>query len=399
MHTGKSMKKLLTNTLEVTAVAKKKKAASQPRASQKTKPADSAEDEPVAKNAEDASLYDSEAQDQEVEDIDPLDEEDNDDLLLVDNSLDFSDDSEDDDESSSAYPPAPVFLSKDSGRVGDSLTLYLREISRFPMLTPEEEHDLAHKVKEGDSDAAFRLVSSHLRLVVKIAMGFQRRWMQNVLDLIQEGNVGLMRATYKFDPDKGIKFSYYAAFWVRAYILKFIMDNWRLVKIGTTQSQRKLFYNLNKERQRLIAQGFEPSAPALAERLNVNESQVEEMSQRLEGFDVSLDAPLNEEAGGATRLDMLPSSWQETEEALAGEELAVVLREHVQELTRHLSEKELDILHSRLLSDDPVTLREIGAKYNITRERVRQIETRLLQKLKTHLTNKIKDFSEDWLDE
>ena len=393
------MKKLLTNTLEVTAVAKKKKAASQPRASQKTKPADSAEDEPVAKNAEDASLYDSEAQDQEVEDIDPLDEEDNDDLLLVDNSLDFSDDSEDDDESSSAYPPAPVFLSKDSGRVGDSLTLYLREISRFPMLTPEEEHDLAHKVKEGDSDAAFRLVSSHLRLVVKIAMGFQRRWMQNVLDLIQEGNVGLMRATYKFDPDKGIKFSYYAAFWVRAYILKFIMDNWRLVKIGTTQSQRKLFYNLNKERQRLIAQGFEPSAPALAERLNVNESQVEEMSQRLEGFDVSLDAPLNEEAGGATRLDMLPSSWQETEEALAGEELAVVLREHVQELTRHLSEKELDILHSRLLSDDPVTLREIGAKYNITRERVRQIETRLLQKLKTHLTNKIKDFSEDWLDE
>lgn len=399
MHTGKSMKKLLTNTLEVTAVAKKKKAASQPRASQKTKPADSAEDEPVAKNAEDASLYDSEAQDQEVEDIDPLDEEDNDDLLLVDNSLDFSDDSEDDDESSSAYPPAPVFLSKDSGRVGDSLTLYLREISRFPMLTPEEEHDLAHKVKEGDSDAAFRLVSSHLRLVVKIAMGFQRRWMQNVLDLIQEGNVGLMRATYKFDPDKGIKFSYYAAFWVRAYILKFIMDNWRLVKIGTTQSQRKLFYNLNKERQRLIAQGFEPSAPALAERLNVNESQVEEMSQRLEGFDVSLDAPLNEEAGGATRLDMLPSSWQETEEALAGEELAVVLREHVQELTRHLSEKELDILHSRLLSDDPVTLREIGAKYNITRERVRQIETRLLQKLKAHLTNKIKDFSEDWLDE
>ena len=393
------MKKLLTNTLEVTAVAKKKKAASQPRASQKTKPADSAEDEPVAKNAEDASLYDSEAQDQEVEDIDPLDEEDNDDLLLVDNSLDFSDDSEDDDESSSAYPPAPVFLSKDSGRVGDSLTLYLREISRFPMLTPEEEHDLAHKVKEGDSDAAFRLVSSHLRLVVKIAMGFQRRWMQNVLDLIQEGNVGLMRATYKFDPDKGIKFSYYAAFWVRAYILKFIMDNWRLVKIGTTQSQRKLFYNLNKERQRLIAQGFEPSAPALAERLNVNESQVEEMSQRLEGFDVSLDAPLNEEAGGATRLDMLPSSWLETEETLAGEELAVVLRQHVQELTRHLSEKELDILHSRLLSDDPVTLREIGAKYNITRERVRQIETRLLQKLKAHLTNKIKDFSEDWLDE
>ena len=130
----------------------------------------------------------------------------------------------------------------------DSLHLYLREVSRFPMLKPDEEFDLARRVqKTGDSDAAFRLVSSHLRLVVKIAMDFQRRWMQNVLDLIQEGNVGLMRAVNKFDPDKGIKFSYYAAFWIRAYILKFIMDNWRMVKIGTTQAQRKLFYNLNRE--------------------------------------------------------------------------------------------------------------------------------------------------------
>ncbi len=331
--------------------------------------------------------------------IEILDAEEDDDALLADAELDFSQDDNPDIEEEIAGTAALVPAGRAPSRAGDSLTLYLREISRFPMLTPEEEYELAHKVKEGDSDAAFRLVSSHLRLVVKIAMGFQRRWMQNVLDLIQEGNVGLMRATHKFDPDKGIKFSYYAAFWVRAYILKFIMDNWRLVKIGTTQSQRKLFYNLNKERQRLIAQGFEPDTPALAARLNVNEAQVEEMSQRLEGFDVSLDAPLNEEAGGATRLDMLPSSGQETEEVLADEELAAVLREHVQKLTRHLSEKELDILNNRLLSDDPVTLREIGAKYNITRERVRQIETRLLQKLKTHLTSEIKDFSADWLDE
>lgn len=153
----------------------------------------------------------------------------------------------------------------------DSLHLYLREVSRFPMLKPDEEFDLARRVqKTGDSDAAFRLVSSHLRLVVKIAMDFQRRWMQNVLDLIQEGNVGLMRAVNKFDPDKGIKFSYYAAFWIRAYILKFIMDNWRMVKIGTTQAQRKLFYNLNRERQKLIAEAstptrrFSPSASAWA---------------------------------------------------------------------------------------------------------------------------------------
>lgn len=391
------MNKLPTKTIKNISSGRKKD--SGVTAAQKTKRATESEDKhDAADTYDDESVDESDTQDSDADEVELLDHEDTDELLLTEDSLDFSDDFEGED-ASSAHTPALVATSKGSAKIGDSLTLYLREISRFPMLTPEEEYDLAHRVKDGDSDAAFRLVSSHLRLVVKIAMGFQRRWMQNVLDLIQEGNVGLMRATHKFDPDKGIKFSYYAAFWVRAYILKFIMDNWRLVKIGTTQSQRKLFYNLNKERQRLIAQGFEPDIPALAARLNVNEAQVEEMSQRLEGFDVSLDAPLNEEAGGATRLDMLPSSGLETEETLAGSELAAVLRQHVQTLTRHLSEKELDILHNRLLSDDPVTLREIGAKYNITRERVRQIETRLLQKLKTHLTSKVKDFSEDWLDE
>ena len=374
---------------KVTASAAKKKNAAAKTSERKLSPDAETDDA-----SEDADVVDDVENESEIE---LLDAEDDDGTLLADAELDFSHDHEDGDEAIETAALVPT--GRAPSRAGDSLTLYLREISRFPMLTPEEEYELAHKVKEGDSDAAFRLVSSHLRLVVKIAMGFQRRWMQNVLDLIQEGNVGLMRATHKFDPDKGIKFSYYAAFWVRAYILKFIMDNWRLVKIGTTQSQRKLFYNLNKERQRLIAQGFEPDTPALAARLNVNEAQVEEMSQRLEGFDVSLDAPLNEEAGGATRLDMLPSSGQETEEVLADEELASVLREHVQKLTRQLSEKELDILNNRLLSDDPVTLREIGAKYNITRERVRQIETRLLQKLKTHLTSEIKDFSPSWLDE
>ena len=143
------------------------------------------------------------------------------------------------DESSLPAPSMPR-LPSTGGR--DSLQLYLREVSRFPMLKPEEEHELAVRVRDhNDPDAAFRLVSSHLRLVVRIAMDFQRRWMQNVLDLVQEGNVGLMRAVNKFDPDKGIKFSYYASFWIKAYILKFIMDNWRMVKIGTTQVQRKLF--------------------------------------------------------------------------------------------------------------------------------------------------------------
>ncbi|BBD07869.1 sigma-70 family RNA polymerase sigma factor [Desulfovibrio ferrophilus] len=279
----------------------------------------------------------------------------------------------------------------------DPLQMYLREIGKFSMLKPEEEFELARRVRdEGDSDAAFRLVSSHLRLVVKIAMDFQRRWMQNVLDLIQEGNVGLMRAVQKFDPDKGIKFSYYAAFWIKAYILKFIMDNWRLVKIGTTQAQRKLFYNLNKERQRLQNLGFDPNSATLAENLGVSEDVVIEMDQRLSRQDMSLNLPLGEE-GGATRMDFLPALQPGVEDTLAQDEIAETLHGHLKSIAPHLNEKELDILELRLLSDSPVTLREIGEKYGVTRERVRQIEARLLQKLKKHLTDQIQDFSQDWI--
>lgn len=314
--------------------------------------------------------------------------------LLSDGDDVLAGDSIDYDEAGFLGPP--VTTSPDKS-VKDGLTLYLREISKFPMLKPDEEVMLAKRVKEhGDSDAAFRLVSSHLRLVVRIAMDFQRRWMQNVLDLIQEGNVGLVRAAHKFDSEKGIKFSYYAAFWIKAYILKFIMDNWRMVKIGTTQTQRKLFYNLNKERQKLIAQGFDPDNKTLAENLGVSEDNIVEMTQRMEGGDVSLDMPLNDESN-ASRMDFLPALGPGTEESLASDQLAGILRDELEKILPMLSEKERDILQNRLLSDDPATLREIGAKYNITRERVRQIETRLLQKLHTHLSKEIDDFSEDWI--
>ena len=291
----------------------------------------------------------------------------------------------------------PVVSAAPDRSVKDGLTLYLREISKFPMLKPEEEIMLAKRVKDfNDSDAAFRLVSSHLRLVVRIAMDFQRRWMQNVLDLIQEGNVGLLRAANKFDSDKGIKFSYYAAFWIKAYILKFIMDNWRMVKIGTTQTQRKLFYNLNKERQKLIAQGFDPDNKTLAANLGVSEENIVEMTQRMDGGDVSLDVPIGDESH-ATRMEFLPALGPGTEESLASSQLVGLLHEQLAKILPTLSDKERDILQNRLLSDDPITLREIGAKYKITRERVRQIETRLLQKLHTHLSKEIKDFSEDWI--
>ena len=290
-------------------------------------------------------------------------------------------------------------LDPDADILPEGDTLPAPSQQHLPSLSSSKDslHLYLRVQKTGDSDAAFRLVSSHLRLVVKIAMDFQRRWMQNVLDLIQEGNVGLMRAVNKFDPDKGIKFSYYAAFWIRAYILKFIMDNWRMVKIGTTQAQRKLFYNLNRERQKLIAEGFDPDAAVLAERLGVGEDQIVEMQQRLDASDMSLDATVGDESGSATRMDFLPALGPGIEESLAGMEIAELLQSKIRDILPSLSEKEAYILEHRLLTDDPVTLREIGERYNVTRERVRQLEARLLQKLKTHLSTDIQDFSEDWI--
>ena len=341
-----------------------------------------------------------EDEEQNLETLDLLDGEE----LTAGEVLDVDDDKDAEPElaleegSDGALPAPSVPRLPSPAGTRDSLHLYLREVSRFPMLKPEEEHELALRVRDhNDPDAAFRLVSSHLRLVVRIAMDFQRRWMQNVLDLIQEGNVGLMRAVNKFDPDKGIKFSYYAAFWIRAYILKFIMDNWRMVKIGTTQAQRKLFYNLNRERQKLIAEGFDPDAATLAERLGVGEDQIVEMQQRLDASDMSLDATVGDESGSATRMDFLPALGPGIEESLAGMEIAELLQSKIRDILPSLSEKEAYILEHRLLTDDPVTLREIGERYNVTRERVRQLEARLLQKLKTHLSTDIQDFSEDWI--
>jgi len=282
-------------------------------------------------------------------------------------------------------------------RVRDPLQLYLKEIARFPMLDPDEEYALAKRVQdENDQDAAFKLVSSHLRLVVKIAMDFQRRWMQNALDLIQEGNVGLLKAVTKFDPEKGIKFSYYAAFWIKAYILKYIMDNWRMVKVGTTQTQRKLFYNLNKERQRLQAMGFDPTPEALSKSLGVSEAEIEEMDQRLSKNDMSLNAPLGEDSD-ATRMDFLPALGPGLEESLASDQIVELLLENIKAIRPSLNDKELAILDERLLSEDPVTLREIGERFDVTRERVRQIEARLLAKIREFMTDKIKGFSKDWI--
>ncbi len=273
----------------------------------------------------------------------------------------------------------------------DPFHQYLGEIRRIPLLSREEETDLAIRYREkGDVESAYKLVTANLRLVVKIAMDFQRYWMQNLMDLIQEGNVGLMQAVKKFDPYRGYKFSYYASFWIKAYIIKFIMDNWKLVKIGTTQAQRKLFFNLRKERERLEAQGIMASPKLLSHRLDVKESEIVEMDQRLNSWEVSLDASLKEDSED-THKDFLLSEDLPVDSQMADHEAKAILHDKLMLFREQLKSKEAVIFDKRLLTEDPLTLQEIGEKFGISRERVRQIEGRLKKKLKSFLEEEIED--------
>ena len=275
----------------------------------------------------------------------------------------------------------------------DPLQRYLKEISAYTLLTREEEIELGIRFQEDeDREAAYILVTSNLRLVVKIAMDFQRIWMQNLLDLIQEGNIGLMQAARKFDPYKNVKFSYYASFWIKAYILKFIMDNWRLVKIGTTQGQRKLFFKLKKEKQKLIDQGFDPKPKLLSESLGVSEREIIDMDQRLDGWDVSLDAPLKDDSDTG-RIDFLVSENLSTEEQVSKKEMEVILHNKIDEFKKTMTKRELEIFERRIFSENPLTLQELGAQYGISRERVRQVEKNIIKKIKEYFQREIPDFN------
>jgi RNA polymerase sigma-32 factor len=274
----------------------------------------------------------------------------------------------------------------------DPLQRYLSEISRYRLLTREEEVELGRRVQEEDDmEAAYQLVTSNLRLVVKIALEFQRVWMQNLLDLIQEGNIGLMQAVKKFDPYKNVKFSYYASFWIKAYILKFIMDNWRLVKIGTTQGQRKLFFKLKKEKQRLIEQGFDPKPKLLSQRLGVSEREIVDMDQRLDGWDVSLDSPVKD-GSDTGRIEFVSEGTASAEDKVAKKEIEALLHNKVAEFREQMTQRELEIFDQRIFSDAPVTLQEIGDRYGISRERVRQIEKNVIKKMRDFFKNEIPDF-------
>jgi RNA polymerase sigma-32 factor len=274
-----------------------------------------------------------------------------------------------------------------------ALGVYLQELRRHSLLTREEEHALAVRFsKTGDSAAARRLITSNLRLVVKISQEY-RRAHKNLLDLIQEGNIGLIQAVQKYDPFRGVKLSSYAAWWIRAYILKFILANWRIVKIGTTQAQRKLFFNLRKEREKLEKAGFEVEAKHLAAALDVTEREVIEMERRLGSSETSIDSPVRgDESGGRTQGDFLPAAQHMRPDVqVEAGEFQELLRAKLESFGATLKDRELDIFRERLLNDSPSTLQEIGEKYGVSRERARQIEERLKKRLRIYLQSHLGD--------
>ncbi len=279
----------------------------------------------------------------------------------------------------------------------DPMAAYLREIQRHPLLTPEETHALAVKfVETQDPAAAARLVTANLRLVVKIAYEYRRAY-KNIMDLVQEGNIGLMQAVKRYDPYRGVKLSSYAAWWIRAYILRFILNNWRLVKLGTTQAQRKLFFNLRKKRAELQAMGIDPTNEEIAKSLNVPESDVAEMDVRLAQSEKSLDAPVGDADGRAiAKVDMMPAVGLGPEAMMADEELQALLKEKLAEFRKTLvgKDKDIAIFDQRLVADEPLTLQDLGDRFGISRERVRQLEQRLLGRLREYLKREMGDATE-----
>ncbi|MBT4793077.1 MAG: RNA polymerase factor sigma-32 [Halobacteriovoraceae bacterium] len=279
------------------------------------------------------------------------------------------------------------------GSVTDQLYLYLNEISKYKLLSREEEEDLVNKLYEtGDIEVAKKLVVANLRLVVKIAMEYKSSY-KNISDLIQEGNIGLMKAVSKYDPTKGAKLSYYASWWIKSYILKFILDNFRLIKIGTTADQKKLFYNLMREKERLMNQGIEPEVKLISENLGVSEKSVEEMNLRLstQGAEVSIDTPLSSEGSTATLGDLIEDEKQESiEDSLGHQQSLKILEDNLENFLNELNQRDQEIFKKRLLSEVPLSLQSIANDYGVSRERIRQIEARLLGKLKVYMSEFIR---------
>ncbi|HEY2933940.1 MAG TPA: sigma-70 family RNA polymerase sigma factor [Acidobacteriota bacterium] len=270
----------------------------------------------------------------------------------------------------------------------DPLRRYLLEISDYEPLTPEEEQKLTRLFREtGDSQAGFRLVTANLRLVVRIAMIYHRVY-ANLMDLIQEGNIGLIQAVKHYDPGKGTRLPTYASYWIKAFIIKFILDNYRIVKVGTTNDRRKLLFNLRREKERLRLEGFDPTPQLLAKRLSVREEDVIEVEKALNSTDVSLEQPVGDD--NETRvMDRLASAEELIDERLAQGELKKLLNEKLTAFAKDLKERDRVILLERLVAENPKTLQEIADKFGVTREAIRVAEKKVADRLKKYMKDEL----------
>ncbi len=285
-------------------------------------------------------------------------------------------------------PMVPAVRTKGALVPRDPFYAYLQEVRKYPALTEEEEKELAIRYKEtGDLESAYKLTTGNLMLVIKIAMTFKREW-QNLMDLIQEGNVGLMKAVKNFDPFRGVRLSAYATWWIKSYILKHILDNWRLVRVGTTNARRKLLFNLKREKEKLEREGFDPTTKLLAERFGVDETEVIDVSASIGAMDVSIDTPVRPDST-MTPAQTLSQDGQSVEENVELKQFRQILNENIENFKTGLNPNEIEILNNRILSEDPLSLQEIGEQRGVTREAVRQAEQRLLKKFKTYIEEKM----------
>ncbi len=275
----------------------------------------------------------------------------------------------------------PAVRSKGSLLPLDPFSAYLQEVRKYPLLTEDEEKELAIRYKEtGDLDAAYKLTTANLMLVIKIAMNFKREW-QNLMDLVQEGNIGLMKAVKNFDPFRGVPLSAYATWWIKSYILKHILDNWRLVRVGTTNARRKLLFNLKREKEKLELEGFDPTTKLLAERFGVDEGEIIDVSASIGAMDVSIDTPAHP-GSSLTPAHTLAHGQSSVEDNAELNQFKEILNKNIESFKTDLNANEIEILDQRVLSEEPLSLQEIGDRRRVTREAVRQAEQRLLKKFK-----------------
>ena len=265
----------------------------------------------------------------------------------------------------------------------DPFAAYMQEVKKYPLLSEDDEKELAIRLQEtGDVDAAYQLTTANLMLVVKIAMTFKREW-QSLMDLVQEGNVGLMKAVKNFDPFRGVRLSAYATWWIKSYILKYILDNWRLVRVGTTNSRRRLLFNLKKEKERLEREGFDPSTKLLAEHFGVDEGEIIDVEASIGAVDVSMDTPTRADSTMTPAQSL--SDGKSLEKGAEIDQFREILQRKIEEFKSDLKPGEIEILENRVLSESPQSLQEIGDERGVTREAVRQAEQRLLKKFRIYI--------------